>query len=53
MRPDLTAFHLTDDCIYNGDAMARVKYAYSHGHMIGSHTWSHSNLATLSWDQGS
>jgi len=39
------------DCIYNSDAMARVKYAYSHGHMISSHTWSHSDLTTLSWDQ--
>jgi peptidoglycan/xylan/chitin deacetylase (PgdA/CDA1 family) len=39
------------DCIYNPDAMARVKLAYSHGHMIGSHTWAHLDLATLSWDR--
>jgi len=39
------------DCIYNSDARARVKYAYDHGHMIGSHTWSHKDLTTLSWDQ--
>jgi len=39
------------DCIYNADATARVKYAYSHGHMIGSHTWAHRNLATLDRQQ--
>jgi len=35
------------DCIYNAGPMDSVKYAYSHGHMIGSHTWSHKDLATL------
>jgi len=39
------------DCIYNPDAMARVKYAYERGHMIASHTWSHRDLATLPPDQ--
>ncbi|EEB89647.1 hypothetical protein MPER_12235 [Moniliophthora perniciosa FA553] len=39
------------DCIYNNDAMNRVKNVYNNGHMIGSHTWSHADLTTLSWDQ--
>jgi len=39
------------DCIYSADSMKRVKYAYSHGHQIGSHTWSHPHLTTLTWDQ--
>jgi len=39
------------DCIYNSAAMDRVKYAYSHGHLIGSHTWAHKDLTTLTWDQ--
>ncbi|KAH6919225.1 hypothetical protein BKA70DRAFT_1088206 [Coprinopsis sp. MPI-PUGE-AT-0042] len=38
-------------CIYNADMRARVKYAYDHGHLIGSHTWHHDDLTTLSWDQ--
>ncbi|QRW07453.1 chitin deacetylase [Ceratobasidium sp. AG-Ba] len=29
----------------------RVKYLYDKGHQIASHTWSHANLSTLSWDQ--
>ncbi|KDR68549.1 hypothetical protein GALMADRAFT_1035028 [Galerina marginata CBS 339.88] len=37
-------------CIYDPDSIKRVQYAYSHGHQIGSHTWSHSDLTTLSWD---
>ncbi|KAF8900938.1 carbohydrate esterase family 4 protein, partial [Mucidula mucida] len=39
------------DCIYNNDAMDRVRYAYNNGHQVASHTWSHSDLTTLSWDQ--
>ncbi|PFH48316.1 carbohydrate esterase family 4 protein [Amanita thiersii Skay4041] len=35
------------DCIYDLDASARVQYAYSHGHQVASHTWSHPDLATL------
>jgi peptidoglycan/xylan/chitin deacetylase (PgdA/CDA1 family) len=31
--------------------MNRVKYAYNSGHQIGSHTWSHKDLTTLTWDQ--
>ncbi|CAE6412646.1 unnamed protein product [Rhizoctonia solani] len=32
-------------------AKGRVKYAYEKGHQIGSHTWGHKDLSTLSWDQ--
>ncbi|KAF7374280.1 Carbohydrate esterase family 4 protein [Mycena sanguinolenta] len=39
------------DCIYNAAEQQRVKYAYNAGHMIGSHTWAHKDLTTLSWDQ--
>lgn len=39
------------DCIYNPDRIADVKYAYAAGHMIGSHTWSHADLPTLSTPQ--
>ncbi|ESK91757.1 carbohydrate esterase family 4 protein [Moniliophthora roreri MCA 2997] len=39
------------DCIYSQAAMNRVRNVYNNGHMIGSHTWSHSDLTTLSWDQ--
>ncbi|KAF9257671.1 hypothetical protein L218DRAFT_1016055 [Marasmius fiardii PR-910] len=35
------------DCIYNQDRV----YAYNAGHQIGSHTWSHADLTTLSNDQ--
>ncbi|KAJ7679289.1 carbohydrate esterase family 4 protein [Mycena polygramma] len=38
-------------CIYDADEQKRVKYAYDHGHMIGSHTWAHLDLTTLTWDQ--
>ncbi|KAF8874069.1 carbohydrate esterase family 4 protein [Mucidula mucida] len=38
-------------CIYDSDSQDRVKYAYNNGHQVASHTWSHANLATLSWDQ--
>jgi peptidoglycan/xylan/chitin deacetylase (PgdA/CDA1 family) len=36
------------DCIYNSAATSRVKYAFNAGHMIGSHTWSHASLTSLS-----
>jgi len=38
-------------CIYSPESMNRVKYAYSQGHQIASHTWSHKDLTTLTWDQ--
>ncbi|TFK71514.1 glycoside hydrolase/deacetylase, partial [Pluteus cervinus] len=37
------------DCIY--DQVDAVKYAYDSGHQIGSHTWAHLDLTTLSWDE--
>ncbi|KAJ7772458.1 hypothetical protein B0H16DRAFT_169963 [Mycena metata] len=39
------------DCIYNAARISDIKYAYAAGHMIGSHTWSHADLATLSTAQ--
>ncbi|KAJ7249751.1 carbohydrate esterase family 4 protein [Mycena haematopus] len=39
------------DCIYNADRVTSVEYVYSKGHMIGSHTWSHPDLRTLSTSQ--
>ncbi|KAJ7097389.1 hypothetical protein C8R44DRAFT_683566 [Mycena epipterygia] len=39
------------DCIYNADRIADVKYAYAAGHMIGSHSWSHAHLTSLSTTQ--
>ena len=51
----LTLFRCKDgqnwDCIYNPDRISDVKYAYNAGHMIGSHTWSHADLSTLSTAQ--
>ncbi|KAF5327284.1 hypothetical protein D9619_004031 [Psilocybe cf. subviscida] len=38
-------------CIYDADEVKRVQYAYQKGHQIGSHTWSHADLSTLTWDQ--
>jgi len=38
-------------CIYTDDNIKRVKYAYNKGHQVASHTWSHKDLATLTWDQ--
>ncbi|PPQ69529.1 hypothetical protein CVT26_001787 [Gymnopilus dilepis] len=39
------------ECIYNTDEMNRLKYVHDHGHMLGSHTWAHKDLTTLTWDQ--
>ncbi|KAF9533665.1 chitin deacetylase [Crepidotus variabilis] len=38
-------------CIYDQASVDRVKYVYNSGHLIGSHTWAHKDLTTLSWDQ--
>jgi len=38
-------------CIYADEDVERVKFAYSKGHMIGSHTWAHKDLTTLSKDE--
>ncbi|THH10445.1 hypothetical protein EW145_g1329 [Phellinidium pouzarii] len=39
------------DCIYDDSVIASLQYAYNSGHLIGSHTWSHPDLTTLSWDE--
>jgi len=39
------------DCIYGDLDVKRVKYAYSQGHMVASHTWAHKDLTTLTFDQ--
>ncbi|KIY65582.1 carbohydrate esterase family 4 protein [Cylindrobasidium torrendii FP15055 ss-10] len=38
-------------CIYNKDLMNGVKFAHDSGMQLASHTWSHADLTTLSWDQ--
>jgi len=38
-------------CIYDEDSVARVQYAVQRGHQVASHTWSHTDLTTLSPDQ--
>ncbi|KAF8993114.1 carbohydrate esterase family 4 protein [Hymenopellis radicata] len=38
-------------CIYDGDNMERIRYAYNNGHQVASHTWAHEDLTTLTWDQ--
>lgn len=38
-------------CIYDPDNVARVKYAYNHGMMVGDHTWSHGDLTTFTTAQ--
>ncbi|KAK7443990.1 hypothetical protein VKT23_015387 [Stygiomarasmius scandens] len=38
-------------CIYDSDMMDNVRYVYNHGHQVASHTWHHSDLTTLTWDQ--
>ncbi|KIY44228.1 carbohydrate esterase family 4 protein [Fistulina hepatica ATCC 64428] len=39
------------DCIYDSNNIDNIKYAYDAGHQLGSHTWSHADLTTLTWDQ--
>ncbi|KAF5329758.1 hypothetical protein D9619_009114 [Psilocybe cf. subviscida] len=38
-------------CIYAPDNVERVKYAYSQGHQVASHGWSHQYLTNLSASQ--
>ncbi|KAF8150211.1 carbohydrate esterase family 4 protein [Crassisporium funariophilum] len=38
-------------CIYEDASAERVKYAYSNGMQVASHTWGHKDLTTLSRDQ--
>jgi len=47
----VTTFFLNGNnwaCIYDADVVAQVQYAYQNGMLIGSHTWSHADLTTLS-----
>jgi peptidoglycan/xylan/chitin deacetylase (PgdA/CDA1 family) len=36
------------DCIYNQDRVNDLRYAYEQGHTIGSHTWFHTDITTIS-----
>ncbi|KAF8648430.1 hypothetical protein AX16_006293 [Volvariella volvacea WC 439] len=38
-------------CIYTAANKAAVKWIYDNGFQVASHTWSHSDLSTLNWDQ--
>jgi len=38
-------------CIYDDMEITALQNAYSKGHQIGSHTWAHKDLATLTADQ--
>ncbi|KAF8532166.1 glycoside hydrolase/deacetylase [Gautieria morchelliformis] len=38
-------------CIYDDASVSSVKAAYAAGHEIGSHTWRHADLATLTSNQ--
>ncbi|CAA7269509.1 unnamed protein product [Cyclocybe aegerita] len=38
-------------CIYDDGNVEQIKYAYDNGFQIASHTWSHKDLSTLSWDE--
>jgi peptidoglycan/xylan/chitin deacetylase (PgdA/CDA1 family) len=38
-------------CIYNEQNQKNIRYLVNHGHQVASHTWEHSHLPTLSWDQ--
>ncbi|KAK0500151.1 carbohydrate esterase family 4 protein [Armillaria luteobubalina] len=39
------------ECIYDQAEIDRVKYVFNAGHQVASHTWSHPDLTTLTWDQ--
>ncbi|KAI5120411.1 hypothetical protein M0805_006912 [Coniferiporia weirii] len=39
------------DCIYDDSVITSLRHAYASGHLIASHTWSHPDLTTLSWDE--
>jgi len=38
-------------CIYDQANIDSVKYVYDRGHQVASHTWHHTDLTTLTWDQ--
>ncbi|KAG6917726.1 hypothetical protein DXG01_001377 [Tephrocybe rancida] len=39
------------DCIYNKESVQRAQYAFSKGHQVASHTWSHPHMPDLDRDQ--
>jgi len=39
------------DCIYDAPYPSYIKHLFASGHQIGSHTWSHPNLETLTDDE--
>ncbi|KAG7451428.1 carbohydrate esterase family 4 protein [Guyanagaster necrorhizus] len=39
------------ECIYDQAEIERVQYVYNAGHQLASHTWSHPDLTTLTWDE--
>ena len=45
------AYLYVDRCIYAEESVAHVKFPCSQGHQIGSHTWVHKNLSTLTSKQ--
>ncbi|OAV95794.1 hypothetical protein PTTG_08287 [Puccinia triticina 1-1 BBBD Race 1] len=36
------------DCIYDEEVVEHLRHTFAQGHLIGSHTWSHANISTLS-----
>ncbi|KAJ3511529.1 hypothetical protein NMY22_g15619 [Coprinellus aureogranulatus] len=38
-------------CVYDEPMVQSIKKAFNSGHQLASHTWSHKDLTTLSWDQ--
>ncbi|EGG01752.1 family 4 carbohydrate esterase, partial [Melampsora larici-populina 98AG31] len=36
------------DCIYDQNIVDQLRHTFSQGHLIGSHTWSHPDITTLS-----
>ncbi|KAF7310040.1 Glycoside hydrolase/deacetylase [Mycena indigotica] len=42
---------LSDSRIYNSRRIADIQYVFAAGHQVGSHTWSHIDLAGLSTNQ--
>ncbi|WAQ87987.1 hypothetical protein PtA15_9A112 [Puccinia triticina] len=39
------------NCIYDKEVVKHLRNTFAQGHLIGSHTWSHTNISTLSADE--
>ncbi|KAH6915840.1 carbohydrate esterase family 4 protein [Coprinopsis sp. MPI-PUGE-AT-0042] len=37
-------------CIYSEKNVKRIRHVFDKGHQVASHTWSHHDLSTLSWN---